>query len=307
MKLHQLRALAAVAETGSILEASRRLHATQSALSKALKELETHVEATLFVRTSKGVQLTAYGRRLVAHARLIGESVRRARDDLEEMKGNAVSEIGIGVTPVTALIPPLASCLSAFRKDYPQVRLRLQEMRPNQLLEQVREGAIHFAVTSQRIPSDSTLDCAPLLRMATLVAARKGHPLRAVRTLHALCDVDWLVLDPLADPGTPFTQLFANHGIEMPARVIECSSMTLALALCLQMDTLILLSSESMNSRFLRDTMDFLALDESMPERTISLVARDRHTLPASAARLHDAIADALRTYDPANSPALTL
>ncbi|KVN41145.1 LysR family transcriptional regulator [Burkholderia pyrrocinia] len=300
MKLHQLRALASIAETDSLLEASRRLHVTQSPLSKALKELETHVGATLFVRTSKGVQLTAYGRRLVAHARLIGESARRARDDLEEMKGNVVSEIGVGVTPVTALIPPLAACLSAFRKDYPQVRLRLQEMRPNQLLEQVREGAIHFAVTSQRIPSDSALDCAPLMRMATLVAARKGHPLR---TLHALCDVDWLVLDPLADPSTPFVQLFANHGIEMPARVIECSSMTLALALCLQMDTLILLSSESMNSRFLRDTMDFLALNEPMPERTISLVARDRHTLPASAARLHDAIADALRAYDPALTP----
>lgn len=58
MKLNQLRALAAVAETGSIQEASRILHLTQPALSKAIKELESSVGATLFVRSSKGVQLT---------------------------------------------------------------------------------------------------------------------------------------------------------------------------------------------------------------------------------------------------------
>ena len=79
MKLHQLRALAAVSETGSMQEASRLLHVTQPALSKAIKELEASVGAALFVRTNKGVQLTPYGQRLVGHARLISENVRRAR------------------------------------------------------------------------------------------------------------------------------------------------------------------------------------------------------------------------------------
>ncbi len=299
MKLHQLRALAAVAETGSILEASRVLHVTQSALSKALKELEGQVGATLFVRSSKGVQLTAYGQRLVGHARLISENVRRARDDMEEMKGNATSEIRIGVTPVTALLRPLADCLSAFRRDYPQVRLRMLEMRPNQLLEQVREGTLDFALTSQRMAPDSLLDCTPVVSMATLVAARKGHPLRAERSLAALSDAEWIVLDPLADASTPFVQVFTDNGLPLPARVIECSSMSLALAMCSQMDTLILLSAESTSSRFMRETMDFLELDECLPARAISLVTRDRHTLPGSAERLHDAIADALRDYDP--------
>ncbi|CAG9201686.1 LysR family transcriptional regulator [Paraburkholderia tropica] len=299
MKLHQLRALAAVAETGSILEASRVLHVTQSALSKALKELEGQVGATLFVRSSKGVQLTASGQRLVGHARLISENVRRARDDMEEMKGNAVGEISIGVTPVTALLRPLADCLSAFRRDYPQARLRLLEMRPNQLLEQVREGTLDFALTSQRMAPDSLLDCTPVLNMATLVAARKGHPLSGERSLAALREAEWIVLDPLADASTPFVHLFADHGLAVPARVIECSSMSLALAMCSQMDTLILLSAESTSSRFMRETMDFFELDEPLPARVISLVTRDRHTLPGSAERLHDAIAAALRDYDP--------
>lgn len=88
--------LAAVAETGSIQEASRILHLTQPALSKAIKELESSVGATLFVRSSKGVQLTPFGQRLVSHARLISENVRRAREDLEDMKGTVQSEITVG-------------------------------------------------------------------------------------------------------------------------------------------------------------------------------------------------------------------
>lgn len=299
MKLHQLRALAAVAETGSILEAARTLHVTQSALSKSIKELETQVGATLFVRSSKGVRLNAFGQRLVVHARLISENVRRARDDLEEMKGNVVSEIAVGVTPVTALLRPVADCLSAFRRDFAHVRLRIQELRPKQLLEQVREGTLDFALTSQQLATDGALDCTPLTRMANVVAARKGHPLRATRSLSALRDADWLVLDPLDDAGTPFVQLFSQHGLALPERVTECSSMSLALSMCLRMDTLILLSAESLTSRYMRDTMDFFDIEERMPERMISLVTRERHTLAGSAARLHDALGDALRDYDP--------
>ena len=140
MKLHQLRALAAVSETGSMQEASRLLHVTQPALSKAIKELEASVGAALFVRTNKGVQLTPYGQRLVGHARLISENVRRARQDLEDMKGTVVSEITVAVTPVTALLRPAGACITAFRRDFPSAQLRLQEMRPAQMLEHLREG-----------------------------------------------------------------------------------------------------------------------------------------------------------------------
>jgi DNA-binding transcriptional LysR family regulator len=185
MKLHQLRALAAVADAGSIQEASRVLHVTQPALSKAIKELETSVGATLFVRSSKGIRLTPMGQRLVGHARLISENVRRARDDLEDMKGTVVSEISFGVTPVTALMRPVASVLDTFRREFPAARLRIQELRPAQLLEQVREGMMDFALTSQLLPADRGLDCTPVCRVPSVIGARKGHPLLGSRLARA--------------------------------------------------------------------------------------------------------------------------
>lgn len=300
MKLHQLRALAAVSETGSIQEASRLLHVTQPALSKAIKELETSVGATLFVRTSKGVQLTPHGQRLVAHARLISENVRRARQDLEDMKGTVVSDIVVGVTPVTALLRSVGACLAAFRSDYPHARLRILEMRPAQLLEQLREGTLDFALTSQSLPLDRGLDCTQACRVPTLIAGRKGHALAGARSLAALQQADWLVLDPLADPHAPFHALFATNGLDLPPRVVECTSMTLALEMSRTGDVLLLLSEESRRSRYLVDTMDFIEIAEPVPDRIISLVSRDRHTLTLAAARLHDALLAALRADFPA-------
>ncbi|CAJ0803506.1 HTH-type transcriptional regulator TsaR [Ralstonia psammae] len=287
MKLHQLRALAAIADAGSIQEASRVLHITQPALSKAIKELETSVGATLFVRSSKGIRLTPYGQRLVSHARLISENVRRARDDLEDMKGTVVSEISFGVTPVTALMRPVAAVLDTFRREFPAARLRIQEMRSAQLLEQVREGLMDFALTSQLLPADGGLDCTPVCRVPSVIGARKEHPLRGSRSLRELQQADWLTLDPLSDIHAPFSRLFANAGLELPGRVVECTSMNLALELCWKSDALLLLSAESLRHSVILQTIDFISVDEPLPDRMVSLVTRDRHTLTWAAERLH--------------------
>jgi len=219
MKLNQLRALAAVAETGSIQEASRILHLTQPALSKAIKELESSVGATLFVRSSKGVQLTPFGQRLVSHARLISENVRRAREDLEDMKGTVQSEITVGVTPVTALMRPMAACLSTFRREFPNARLRVLEMRPAQLLEHLREGTMDFAVTSQLLPLDRGLDCTQVCRLPTMIGARRGHALRAARSVRVLQQADAIWLDEIRKAGL-YDTIWQAFAVLLPVKTV---------------------------------------------------------------------------------------
>ncbi|WP_297841231.1 LysR family transcriptional regulator, partial [Pseudomonas sp.] len=138
MKLHQLRALVSIHETGSLQDASTVLHLTQSALSRAIKELESELGITLLVRSNKGMTLTEYGQRMLGHARQALESVRRARQEIEDMKGLVVSEITIGVTPVTAILQPFKQVLLEFQQTYPQASLRVLELRPAQLLQHLR-------------------------------------------------------------------------------------------------------------------------------------------------------------------------
>jgi len=294
MKLQQLRALEAIAECGSLQEASRVLHVTQPALSKSIKELESNVGASLFIRSSKGMYLTPAGQRLAMHARLINEDVRRARDDLDDMNGKVTGEVVIGVTPVSGSVSALAACIAGFHREFPNARLRLREMRPAQMNEELRSGAIHIGVTSQPPAAESGLNCVHVCDVPSVIVVRKGHPLRAARSVHALQHSGWLSLDPLHDTSAPLHELFASCGLPLPVRTIECTSMTLAMDLTLELDALIVLSAELFRRGAMAAQLDAMVaivpVAEPVPPRRISLITRDRGVLTWAAARLHDAL-----------------
>lgn len=84
MELRHLRYFVAVAEEGSLtVAAEKRLHTAQPSLSRQLRDLEYEVGAQLFVRTSRGVELTAAGQAFLEPARLslhqAAEAVAAAR------------------------------------------------------------------------------------------------------------------------------------------------------------------------------------------------------------------------------------
>ncbi|BAN27948.1 LysR family transcriptional regulator [Caballeronia insecticola] len=79
MELRHLRYFIAVAETGSLTEAAeQRLHTSQPSLSRQIRDLEDQVGASLFVRTARGVELTAAGRAFIEHARIALNQVEAA-------------------------------------------------------------------------------------------------------------------------------------------------------------------------------------------------------------------------------------
>jgi len=60
MKLHYLRNLVAIADTGGIRAASRQLGLAQPALTRSIRDLENDLGAPLLERHGKGVVLTTY-------------------------------------------------------------------------------------------------------------------------------------------------------------------------------------------------------------------------------------------------------
>lgn len=288
MKLHQLRALVAIDETGSLQEASRNLHVTQPALSRAIKELEMDLGVTILVRSNRGVTLTDFGKRLIGHARHVLQSVRRARQDIENMRGMQLGEITIGVTPVVALMAPLTQVLNEFRENNPQVMLRILEMRPAQLLNQLREGALDFAVISQLPQTGGSLDWTPICRLPSVIAVRKTHPLRHANSLRALLQAEWLSLDPLNDPNSYFNQLFSNCNLPVPARVIECTSMSLAQRLVFDSDLAIILNEQSFADEQINQHLQIVRVAETVPDSFVSLACIEHTLLTRIASQLFE-------------------
>jgi DNA-binding transcriptional LysR family regulator len=291
MKLHQLRALVAIHETGSLQDASAVLHLTQSALSRAIKELENELGITLLVRSNKGMTLTEYGQRMLGHSRQALESVRRARQEIEDMKGLVVSEITIGVTPVTAFLQPLKQVLLEFQHAYPQATLKVLEMRPTQLLQHVRDGLLDFALTSQLPASTVGLDWQPLCRIAGVVVVRKDHPLRNVKSLRLLQQAQWLSVDPLTDSQSQFNQLFEGSALARPRKVFECTAMNLAIKLLIDSDVVMTMSEAAQGHDLvgMSDMSKYLQkveIQEPVPDYFINLVCVNRSYLTKTAGQL---------------------
>ncbi len=79
MKVHQLKALVAIGDQGSIRAASRASGLSPAAVTKAVRELEEDLRTLLITREAKGVTFTEASRALLVHARLVWDSWRAHR------------------------------------------------------------------------------------------------------------------------------------------------------------------------------------------------------------------------------------
>jgi LysR family transcriptional regulator, low CO2-responsive transcriptional regulator len=119
----RLRALVAVADSGSVREAARRLMVTEPAVSAALAALGREVRAPLVERDGRGLRLTAAGDAYAGYARRIlglhEEALAAARSD----QGRGLVRVAAVPTAGEHLLP---SVLASFLAAYPQVDLRLE-------------------------------------------------------------------------------------------------------------------------------------------------------------------------------------
>lgn len=291
MNLRQLRALVEIHETGSLQDASMRMHVTQSALSKSIKEFETELGVTLLVRSNKGVSLTEGGVRLLTHARQVMESVRRAKQDIDDFKGAAVSEISIGVTPVTALLPFMDEILIRYQTEHPHTRLKVQEMRPATLLQRLRDGQLDFALSSQLPVSTVGFEWHALDRLPSTLLVRKDHPLRNVRSLRLLQHAYWISVDQVSDNQSQLNQLFDGNNLPRPQRLQECTAFSLALLQLAKSDAvMVTCKMPDREAGWILPGIDLreLQIEEPIPEYAINLVCVNRSYLTRSAGSLFD-------------------
>lgn len=135
----------AVAEELNFGHAAARLFISQSTLSEQIRSLEREVGGPLLVRSSRRVDLTEAGRRLLPEAH---RAVGQADHALRVVRAAAAGELGsirIGFSGVVALSGLLADDLRNFRASHPRVEVSLVEAAPSVLAEYLRAGAVDVA------------------------------------------------------------------------------------------------------------------------------------------------------------------
>ena len=109
LEIRHLKLLAAVAEEGSVTEAGRRLHVTQSALSHQLRDAEEKLGAQLFMRLGRKMVLTAAGEKLLESAKRVLDELRTAETQIEGLNGATRGVIRVSTECYTCYhwLPPV--------------------------------------------------------------------------------------------------------------------------------------------------------------------------------------------------------
>lgn len=213
-RLEAMSVVVTVAETGSFSAASRKLAVPVATISRKVAELETHLKAELFQRTSRRMSLTDAGRSYIEACKRIIEQVGDAE---RELSGEYVNPKGdLSVTAPWGLghihLLPLAV---EFLTEYPDISLRLALT--DRVVNMVDEN-VDVAVRIGALPDSSMI--ATRVGMIRLVVcaspaylAARGHP----EKLEDLRRHDCITIDDIAPPAA-WKFKSGNRSVGVPIR-----------------------------------------------------------------------------------------
>jgi DNA-binding transcriptional LysR family regulator len=142
----QLRHFCELAAVGHFGRAAERLNISQPPLSRQIAALELDLGAALFVRSPKGVTLTAAGRMFLADATEILRLTAQAKRNVAAAGSGETGSVSVGFTMCAAysVVPDLAR---RYQQAFPKVDLRVRELLPNALESGLKDGSIDVAIS----------------------------------------------------------------------------------------------------------------------------------------------------------------
>jgi DNA-binding transcriptional LysR family regulator len=127
MDWDNVRAFLAVARQGQFLGASRALRVNQATVARRITALEAALQATLFERSTTGVNLTEAGRSLLAHAERMESEMLQAEADLRQQDVHLSGPVRIGA-PDGLTTYFLVPALAALADRHPGIEIQLVPM-----------------------------------------------------------------------------------------------------------------------------------------------------------------------------------
>jgi DNA-binding transcriptional LysR family regulator len=177
MRLEQLQAFLAVAETASFQQAARRCNVTQSTVSRQIQGLEAELGAPLFHRGSTA-KLTTIGERFLPRAQRICREWQTALSDVGELLQGKQPELCIAAihSVCARYLPPV---LQTFCHDYPDVQLRVTSLGSDRALKVLKDGLVDLAIVMNNrfLTSSAELVVDPLYTEPVCVLMSATHPL----------------------------------------------------------------------------------------------------------------------------------
>jgi DNA-binding transcriptional LysR family regulator len=176
-----LRQFVEVANQRSISRAAERLHISQPALSRAIRQLEEGYGVPLFVRTGSGVVLSPYGTALYGRAVRALRALDEAQEEISMLQGSAKVSLNIAAGDLWGLVI-LPDVIRRFAETHGDVLVRLDVIEDDSRFEALRNGVYDmvFGTPLADFAAMAPMEFEPLVRQGTFVYCDAGHPLASV-------------------------------------------------------------------------------------------------------------------------------
>jgi LysR family transcriptional regulator, cys regulon transcriptional activator len=216
MNLQQLRYVSEVVRRDlNVSDAARALHTSQPGVSKQIRGLEEELGTAIFVRQGRRfTAVTDAGQEIVATVDRILAEIANLKAVGEEFAHHAKGNLTVGVTHTQAryALPPV---VTAFKKAFPDVKLKLLQGNPHQLARMVVGGEADLAIATEALAEYPELVTLPCYRWHHCAVVPVGHALAKVKplTLEAIAAYPLITYDSTFAGRTAVDRSFAARGL----------------------------------------------------------------------------------------------
>ena len=198
MELQQLKYFREVAEREHVTRAAEQLFVSQSAVSRAVNQLEEELGVPLFYRRGRAIVLSPYGRSFLDHVTRALNVLESGKRLLNEQTGGESGTVSLGFLHSLGIemVPRL---IKEYRRKQPRIQFTLLVQHSGELLmEELVAGSIDLCLSVPGMFAQSDVAWSHLLDEELLIAMPQSHRLATKRTLNLreLSSEPFLALSP---------------------------------------------------------------------------------------------------------------
>lgn len=213
MEWHHLEYFKLLAKLQNVSLSAKQLNVSQSALSRAIKQLEEEVGAPLFNRVGRSLKLNKYGQSFLVIVNTITQEMDMFKSEVTQSIDMLNGDITIGF--LHSVGPTyLSDFLKTFNSQHPNIRVKLLQDHAKGLISKLENGDIDVAITMVA-PASNSVCFIPLLQEQLFITLNSTHPLANEQSLNIadLVNEQFILLKENFVLREQVDQIFYEHNI----------------------------------------------------------------------------------------------
>lgn len=175
MELRHLQYIAEIVRCSSFTKAAENLNVTQPTISKMIQNLENELNADIFVRNGRQIQLTDVGEAILKYSGPILQMFENLKTEINDLTFLNKGSIRIGLPPMagSSFFPDV---IKKFQDRYPGITMKMVEDGARKIEESIEEGLLDAGILLLPV-NQAVFDWFPIFNDRLKVVMHPAHPL----------------------------------------------------------------------------------------------------------------------------------